>query len=1028
MVWKGVEAKLDDERHGLLWRLLPSWAHERLGGSVAERRERHERRRAAVEAEFDAVVSSVESLACRTTIASRSTDAGIQSLDVERERDAVAAELERARHELNGFLTSRPADDGDYVARDYLSVDELHELATLDRHLHRSRTFLDAKSAYDSWIADFAPAYEAFRADTQPLLEYQTYLDRVTRREIDSRLATLSADVEAFTAEHDASVLPESDRERLASIRETLRQVEAHLEGYNERFVDRQCREYDALFSDIDDAGNDLNREQRVAIVRDDVCNQVVAAAGTGKTLALVYRVAYLVAEGTPPHRIVALTYTREAAREMEQRLEAEFGITDADVRTIHSFAYEIAREAAGDHLDVADRQDLYNVVDTVLREELDTNSTFDEHYTRFLFHYDHTDPGETAFDSKAEYVAARRDETYTTLCGEDVESRAERVIADFLFTHRVDYQYESIAAWADSDPQKGEYRPDFYLPEYDLYIEHWGIDEAGTVAPWFTWSTDEYREKLAWARDQFHATCDYDLIETYEFEHDAGLLERGLEYRLLEAGVDLDPMSFEEFVDETVAYNERERDIKESLVSFVQNAKTFGLDPEDIRRRLTRRKPRQYHFGRCGAIVLERYNAHLSESGLVDFDDMIHEAIDAVDANPEAFREQFDHLLVDEFQDVSADQIELIERLVGSNGDVHLFCVGDDWQSIYSFQGAEVEYFVEFDEHVMPATRTRLVKNYRCPEPVLEAGNALIGENPSQIDKQVVAESGRDTEPQLHVLDGYTQEAYERRVGQYTADLVEEAIASGHEPGDVMVLCRYDAGAPFTDRIKAELERRDIPYDGKGDETYRPDSMSGRFDREFDPDAGASVFSVHQAKGRQAGCVILANVATGAYGFPAEKRDDSLLEPVQPIRTNTRAEERRLLYVALTRTQDQLHVLTRRGHRSPFLDKISEYVDERSVVAALHPEDEQDELTTMTAKVKLLWDDLHDTQHQAGVLEDRSGTIRFVSWANEDPPMVDEGAWYPLENVEIGTFDDEPQVTIRSDTTVTRLYTEDGA
>jgi len=140
----------------------------------------------------------------------------------------------------------------------------------------------------------------------------------------------------------------------------------------------------------------------------------------------------------------------------------------------------------------------------------------------------------------------------------EEVKSRAEKRIADFLFTHQVDYRYEDIATWAETSEKKSSYEPDFYLPEYDIYLEHLGIDLAGEIAPWFSWSTEEYHEKIRWARDQFAATESM-LIETYEFEHEAGNLDRLLRARLEHHGVELDRMEFEALVESAFDYDQRE-------------------------------------------------------------------------------------------------------------------------------------------------------------------------------------------------------------------------------------------------------------------------------------------------------------------------------------------------------------------------------------------------------------------------------------------------------------------------------------
>ncbi|AUX09868.1 DNA helicase IV [Halalkaliarchaeum desulfuricum] len=1015
--WETLVQCLEQSEQRWWRRFLPRWLQIRLIGDPEEQKQEYEAIRAQVRERYVELVRAIDPVLDDVAEElSPMMDSGERlpsGAEYESRLADVRQDIESFETDLRTLVTVDESPDA------FLRETEHTGLSNRKERVDDFERFVEAKSTFDTRILAIEETVVHLGDIIAPYRSYDQYLTSPDQAKIETTCAELSDELAMLTRECPLERLAESDQQYVADISDAHDSIQRYIDGYNDTFIERQCAAYEELFSNIDDDGNDLNQAQRKAIVTNDVRNLVVAAAGTGKTLALTYRIAYLVAEGTDPSRVAALTFTRQAAREMETRLTERFDIDGVDVRTIHSFAYEIARDAADEYLDVVDTQDLYNLIDRVIREARNgEREQFQQYYTQFLFHYDHTHLTETDFDSRAEYVAERNAETYETLAGETVASRAERVIADFLFTHNVEYQYEAVATWAESAAEKGEYRPDFYLPEYDIYIEHWGIDENAEVAPWFSWTSAEYLQKLRWARSQF-SDSEYTLLETFEFEYEAGWLEPALQHRLEHAGVELDQLSFTAFVNEAFEYNEKERDIKESLASFVHNAKTFNIDAEKARTRLSRRRPRQYYFGLCGALVLEAYNEYLERSGLVDFDDMINDATAAVQANPEPYRHQYDHVLVDEFQDVSRHQIELIRALAGQDTGPRLFCVGDDWQSIYAFQGADIQQFIAFEDHFGPTAETQLTRNYRSPQTVLEAGNDLIHNNNHQIQKTVTAARDHDWHPKLHVLDGYTSSKYEQRVGRYAVELVETFLADGHDPEDVMVLCRYDEGAEFTTRVKSALERRELPYDGK-DDHYRPAGMPGEYDAAFNPDAGVAVYSVHQAKGRQAKQVIVLNVTAGKHGFPADQRENSLVAPVQDIDTATIEEERRLFYVAITRTEKQLHLLTRAGKWSPFIDEIEPYLDVEESLAHLSPE--RDNRTELTAKVKLIWDDLHETQHQAGVLEDATGTIRFVSWANESPPTVEEDVWYHFEDVEINEFDGDPQAVLRSATTATPL------
>ncbi|WP_255349659.1 3'-5' exonuclease [Halostagnicola sp. A56] len=147
------------------------------------------------------------------------------------------------------------------------------------------------------------------------------------------------------------------------------------------------------------------------------------------------------------------------------------------------------------------------------------------------------------------------------------------------------------------------------------------------------------------------------------------------------------------------------------------------------------------------------------------------------------------------------------------------------------------------------------------------------------------------------------------------------------------MILSRYDSGADFVNRVTSALEDRGIPYDGKDDaDSFRPPDTP-RAGRGAD-DGGVSVFSAHQAKGREAPHVILLHVAAGADGFSPDVRNDELLDLARDVRASEGTEERCLFYVAVTRSESTLDLLTRSGEESVFLEEIGAHVSRPTGVA----------------------------------------------------------------------------------------------
>jgi len=891
----------------------------------------------------------------------------------------------------------------------------LSELPEYESQLDTIERFVEEKVRFDTRYERHAGQFREVRADAAPYLSYEQYLTRPTRQNLTARLENLTDTIDEFAAETQFDRLSQADRERCTDLEEAITAIEAHLEGYNPRFVSQQQEAYAEFFSDIGSANLDLTVEQQQAVIRNGIYNQVIAAAGTGKTLTLTTRVAYLVrVQDIPPDRVLVVTYTKNATQEMEERLADQFGITGVEVRTLNSFGNKLLQAASDDGVETIDPEEKQHVIDEAIQSAREAEkSEFLKHYYQFLAHYETQYLDEVDFETKEDYVEARRDADYVTLGGTRVKSRAEKAIADFLYIHRVGYRYEARATWADTAADKAGYTPDFYLPGYDIYIEHWGIDEAASVAPWFSQSSQEYRDKMGWARRQF-ADAEFELIGTYQFEYNTNRLDRALRHRLEHHGVDLDRIDFDELVETVFEDNRKENQIKDEFEKFLENAKRFNVTVEEIESNLASGNPRQYHFGQCGIRIREQYADYLLRNQLIDFIDQINEPRSLIEEDPERYQSQYDHLLVDEFQDIGAGKRELIQALTGPDGP-KLFAVGDDWQSIYSFQGAAVDNFTRFEDYFGPPVRTDLTANFRSPPGIIETANHLIEHNSEQLEKTVQATMDVETTPQIHTLRGYRGKFhdYMRRVRRYTIGLVEEYLAAGADPSDIMILCRYDAAVSYLDEIKRGLRSQEIPYTGSDDsDQYRgPDGQQD----------GIPVYSIHQAKGREADHVILVHVADGSLSFPADDRENELLDPVQPIELGGIEEERRLFYVAVTRAERSLDLLTRADHESQFLEEIDDHVT-RVDTGQVQPLEDVGERMSVEVHVEELADPW-SKQHQRGKLADKyGGTAQFISWASDLPPTLERGSWYWVENALVDEYKSEKELVITDTTTVEQL------
>ncbi len=632
--------------------------------------------------------------------------------------------------------------------------------------------------------------------------------------------------------------------------------------------IEIKIRKYYQLF--YNSGKYPLNRKQCEAVVKNKRYNQVIAAAGTGKTTVLAYRIKYLIEEGINPGRIIAITYSKKAANEMETRLKKQFNISNVEVRTIHSLANKIIRAESKQKISIVTPKEIKKIIGREFNELIKTDSVFQYHYFQFFRNFN-----------------------------------------------------------------------------------------------------DGYDKSI--------------------FE------------------------GKEELIDKIIS---EKHNILDEFVSFIDLAKKNNIRANEIEKLLNKNNNRQYNFGLCAKIIYENFQEYLKENNKIDFNDMLYNAINIINKKPEKYYKEYDHMLVDEFQDVSLAHIKLIKYFFTKGSSMKLFCVGDDWQSIYSFQGSEPKFFIKFERYFGRAAKTYLNDNYRCPVAILEAGNVLISNNRDQNKKKVKANNESNYRPMLHVLDKNLD--YEDYIIRYTLNLVKKSLNSGCKPADIMILCRYDAAVPYLDEVKKSLKKEHIPYLGRGKDFYNPKNNYQK------PNNAVSVFSIHQSKGREADHVILLHVvAEDRYSFPEPERENELLEPVKINRVDHLQEERRLFYVAITRTSKNLDILTQSNNISPFIKEIRPFIEVKKNLKNLP---QIGDYVNFTARVQNLWKDHSEKIGQVGLLEDRKGkVIKFLSWRDSEAPLLEENIWYKFRKVKISSYNNKKEVLLSEITEVIQLYEREG-
>jgi DNA helicase-4 len=680
------------------------------------------------------------------------------------------------------------------------------------------------------------------------------------------------------------------------------------------------CRRVDRGFLD-DIESSPLTGEQARAVVAYDNRVHVIAAAGSGKTSVMVGRAAYAVHRGfTTPERVLLLAFNRDAALELRDRVERRFTAaalpTGVHATTFHAFGLEVIGAATGSKPTpapwVVNGQDAVVIAEIVahLRAE---DASFGHAWDVFRLLYARTSDSP---DAPVEADAWDRDRGVSglrTFAGDIVRSEGERLLADWLYLHHVPYEYERPYGHATSNAQHRQYHPDFYYPDIDVWHEHWGVDADGNPPPSWT----GYQQSMAWKR-ALHRQHGTTLIETTWAGIMAGTDLTALADELRGRGVDLrwDP--------HRVAVGSGpvdDADVIRLVRTFMTHVKSNALTPHALEERaragLTRNPGRAAMFLRLYWPIHHAWQSRLAAGTYVDFDDMLTQAAEHLESG--RYVSAYDLVMVDELQDTSRSRARLTRALVQGPGK-HLLAVGDDWQSINRFAGADLDVLTCFHDYFGPGPTVYLTTTFRCHQSISDTASAFVTKNPTQLRKTV-------TSVHTGAPDPAARAGVQLRTVAHTSELSTAVAETLDELEAIATAGRIDH---HDDRLVA------VDVLGR----YRHDRQllpAGCW-----PHLRLAFRTVHAAKGLEADYVIVPNLSTGRYGFPSQIADDPVLAlAMGTVDTYPHAEERRLLYVAMTRARCGVILLAPSSSPSPFVAELlaDGLVRHRSDIAAETPQ-----------------------------------------------------------------------------------------
>lgn len=672
-----------------------------------------------------------------------------------------------------------------------------------------------------------------------------------------------------------------------------ISEIDSLREAHNRNFIRREKIRYKTFFDTLEKTP--LTDNQIEAILCDEDATLVNAGAGTGKTSTVVGKIAYLIESGEAlPDEILALAYGRDAAAELRERVKDRLGV-DVEVRTFHSLGMQLLKNLAGYKLQIADTAKDERAFLALIARLLYEISKSDEGRRLLLeFVSFHRYPARflDEYDSQHDYLQYMQKYEPRTLRGELVKSFEELLIADWLYLNGVKYEYEYPYAHQTATLIRRQYKPDFYLSEYDIYLEHFGVGRDGQTAPGI--DPEKYQEAILWKRE-LHNRFGTTLIETYSWQRKEGVLLKALKEACVEKGVKLKPFDSEQ-LRELFETRELGKKVVALLKDFLAVFKENQYCLEELRRQTSTRSPGEIERANCFfdlfEILYNLYQSHLSRRQEIDFSDLIKLSTEALKRGE--VKCEFKRIIVDEYQDISNGRYKLVQEILGQRMDSRIMCVGDDWQSIYGFTGSDVEKSTKFSKYFPFSTIVPLDQTFRFTAPIVSLSSDFIQRNPNQLRKAV---QGRDSSLDcacelfsfptsadidlVSVLRSVDSERPKRKVWR------------------VFLLARYNFCEP------ANLSE-----------------LKSRF-----PMLELEFLTVHASKGREADAVVILDIKGGRYGFPGSIENDPLMAYVIPGAEDIEyAEERRVMYVAMTRAREKVCFVCVRDQPSEFVQEISRH------------------------------------------------------------------------------------------------------
>jgi len=761
------------------------------------------------------------------------------------------------------------------------------------------------------------PVFQQLVSDMKNLVTVITstpehYLAADERIDIKKRIENALKNITLFHIKKDYYGYPEYNALKFAQA-----DILTKLQKLNEMFIKETLEKQKELFDNID--GKSLDKQQRMAIVIDELHNLVIAGAGSGKTLTILGKAAYLLKRGILPQEILLIAFTRKSAGELEERINRNLA-SGIKARTFHKLGLDIIANNNKERPDIDDN--FYTYLEDYFSNELIKYHDDVQTFLEFIGYYfnipielkaDGTlgDKIENEQNADLETLGEKYNRIIAgekkTIKGECVKSLEELIIANFFFLNGVEYEYEREYPHP-TDKMRKRYRPDFYIKDYDIYLEHFGVEKNGRCQWLSEIEEKKYLDGIEWKRET-HKTNGTKLIETYSYFQAEGKLLINLKNILLENNVILSPITSDKMfllVKEIQTENTNKEFIK-LCGTFIQLFKSNGYDESFfavMKEKFSNANIKNYfnqflttrtlHFLNIVEKIYLYYQARLAQNRAIDFSDMINNAAHIVQ---EKGTSPYKYIIIDEYQDIGMDRYKLIKAIIEKTG-ARLMCVGDDWQSIYRFAGSDANLIMQFSKYWGETQVSKIESTYRNSQELINIASHFVMKNPNQIKKTLRSQKNCENPVCMYYYN-------KNNFNSVLEKLLDYIVKEYGEDANVLFLGRtnYDIEQLNTD---AFIIKNDTVI------CKNHEQLKIQF------------LTVHKSKGLEADNVIILNMKNDKLGFPNKIADDPILQLFLPSEDGFAfAEERRLFYVALTRTRNKTFLLVPDQNASEFANEI---------------------------------------------------------------------------------------------------------